>query len=433
MDTFDSSSPPSGSSASISSFSTSASTPSSAHTTFTIPEMYEPWQHGGSALSGSYSAGAVPADDWGYDLYHSESRSTDTSSVHNAQADKIAKGFAFSRKKSTAELASGRDQLEAFGTNATRQMASSQPTKFSQVDLYTRPFSSKNSSGGMNTYRSRAQSQSRLAALSRINHKEQSVGAVKLVAKTRLEDIENEGVDSDALSVFTTITTTSTSSKGSDNVPIYGRGGAGRAVGGKVITRVCGSMDELTSEEMPGMAAYVSSAASSTSGTSGGKAFMARLVGKKGHRSNIYNADRGSISSGIGNSSISIAEVEEEEIQVLPSGEHQEQSVTQQKYKQASRESLATIHMVSQTKEAPVAVYGRGGAGRKKLGPKETNETPVKEKEDYQKSRSRAATLISSMRKGDKMSESPQKNGAERNEEPVKAFGRGGAARKKHL
>lgn len=360
----------------------------------------------------------MPANDWGSDLYHSESRQSDSSSL-KPKSVKSSKGFGFSRKKSVSDLSPGLAQLGPFRVRSTPQVPTRQtvPLTLNQLDILRAAQVSRPDVPP--PPRQPAPHQSRLAALAKFGHKEQVTGAVKLVVRSK-GDEGDAGVDDnvDAESVFTTITTTSTSSDGSGIVPVYGRGGAGRSAGARVTTRTYGSMDELATSG-GGMHStddlrfhdgiqFEQSRGSRISGTSGGKAFLGRVLGSGSNSSK--QADRGSSPSG------------SVRYRKSPTDENPSNVAAS-----SSRDSLATIHSSpSQATEAPARVmaYGRGGASRKPLAVLDKG----KRVEETEKPKSRAAALMSSMRKGEKSNASKVVPDAKA--EALPAYGRGGFARK---
>lgn len=393
-----------GSPALSSTYSTSPGTPSSTQTSFGLTD--EAWHK----ASTPHAPGGIPANDWGYELYHSESRLSDASST-KTRSVKSSKGFGFSRKKSIGDLAPGMAQLEPFKVKTSQQAQITQgvPLTLNQLDILRgtqvhRPLVSS---------RQQVPHQSRLAALAKFGQKEQVTGAVKLVTRSKGEEGVETGCNADADSIFTTITTTSTSSGGSDIVPVYGRGGAGRAAGAKIRTQIYGSIDDLSAIdgvhstdnlEYDGVA-LGRPRGSSTSGTSGGKAFLGKLCGKVGSGSDSSRADSGSASSGGSQNSNK------------PVRWHLNPAAS-------SRDSIATIH--SSTPEEKVMAYGRGGAARKSLAIKE-KEHKV---EEGDKPKSRAVALMGSMRnRGSTKTASACPETVDK-PEAMPAYGRGGAARK---
>lgn len=391
-----------------STYSTSPGTPSTSQTTFSIPD--EPWQK----VKHIIQPGGVPANDWGYDLYHSESRQSDSSSL-KPKPVKSSKGFGFSRKKSVSDLTPGLAQLEPFRVRSTPHVPSRQtaPLTLNQLDILRAAQVSRPDVPPPPLQP--APHQSRLAALAKFGHIEQVTGAVKLVVRSKGDEGDAGADDNvDAESVFTTITTASTSSDGSGIVPVYGRGGAGRSAGARVTTRTYGSINALAASG--GMHStdelrfrddiqLEQSRGSKTSGTSGGKAFLGRILGSDSNCS--QQADSGSSPSG----SVGYRK--------SPTDDNLSNLAAS-----SSRDSLATIHSSPSQAPAKVVAYGRGGASRKPLAVLD-KEKRVEEKE---KPKSRTAALMSSMRKGEKSNAS--KVVPDEKAEALPAYGRGGFARK---
>lgn len=394
-----------------SAYSTSPDTPSSLQTSFTFGE--EPYHHTPIELR----KGVAPADDWGYDLYHAESRQSESSSLR-PKSVKSSKAFGFNRKKSISDITPGLAQLEPFKIKPVDPsiLGTSVPLTLNQIDILTAQQLSKPIPPPP---RQQIQHQSRLAALTKFGSgKEQVTGAVKLVIRSKDGEGPEDNEDTD--SIFTTITTTSTSSSGTDIVPVYGRGGAGRAAGAKVMTQVYGG-DALSIEEFSvcsGMTSFDDipydvgatrqRGVSSSSGKSGGKAFLGRMYGKMGNGSNTLQADT---TNGPSNPRRSPSNL---------SGQNGDRSLLQEAT--ASRESLATIHSCPrQATEGPKS-YGRGGFARKPV----TKEKEPKF-EETEKHESRTGALLNKMRKSDK-STVPRELEEER--KTIPAYGRGGAARK---
>ncbi|KAK9897914.1 hypothetical protein P389DRAFT_195493 [Cystobasidium minutum MCA 4210] len=406
-----------------SAYSTSPDTPSSVQTTFTIPSLAagaQPFQHVG-----------IPANDWGYDLYHSESRQSDSSSL-KPKSVKSPRAFGFSKKMSVSDFTPGLPQLEPFKSKSSSQPplhARPAPLTLNQLDILR----AREVNQPSYTSRQQAAHQSRLASLTKFGHREQVTGAVKLVVRKKSEEggaVDGEDEDVDAESIFTTITTSSTSSSGgSEIVPVYGRGGAGRAAGARVTMQTFGSMDELcraqgmhSAEDLQSLEELRlgQSPRSAAAGISGGKAFLGKLH-KKGTGSNtsLEQTDQGSSGSG------SLRHPSPSANQGGPLSSSAPGAMT-------SRDSLATIHSLplsSIPEPTRIVAYGRGGASRKALAVQEKGMKG--EQVESEKPKSRAAALMSSMRKSDKDAQSKKEGPAETvTSEAIPAYGRGGFARK---
>lgn len=397
-----------------SAYSTSPDTPSSIQTSFSVPDVL-PWHKHPSHPTN----GVAPGDDWGYDLYHPESKQSDSSSL-KPKSVKSTKGFGFSRKKSVSDLTPGLAHLDPFKAKPAQHThpKTAAPLTLNQIDMLRAPQVNRPAQH----LRLQAPNQSRLAALAKFgSHKEQVTGAVKLVVRSKGDEADTEEADNDGESVFTTITTTSTSSGGSDIVPVFGRGGAGRAAGAKVTMQVYegGSMsaDSLNKfspmqsvDDVPYIIGTSRSRGMSTSGKSGGKAFLGKMYGKIGSGSNDSQTDNGSGRGSIrSKSSASSNKIANWHLNPGPS---------------ASRDSLATIHSCPQPpKEEVIKSYGRGGAARKPA--MKEKEPKIEEKEKHE---SRAVALIGRMRKSDKASRPSE--ATDKETEVTRSYGRGGAARK---
>lgn len=180
-----------------------------------------------------------------------------------------------------------------------------------------------------------------LATFPNIGGKEKTEGAVKLVVKST-----PDGDGDETQSVITTITTTSSTSSSSRGaaVPTYGRGGAARANKRDQECRVVGGSDE----SIRSCSSTGSSIAKLTGpvGETRGKVFVKNLVKSSGTK------DKGKA--------------------VATTGDQSKNDLTvPRQHRNASSESLATIRSAEGRSEAqgPALIYGRGGAGRNRLGP----------------------------------------------------------------
>lgn len=397
--------------------STTPDTPSSSQTSFMVDD--EPYHQPHINLH----TGVAPANDWGYHLYHAESRQGDSLSL-KPESVKASKCFGFSRKKSVSDITHGLAQLEASELQAFNQFHQEPavPLTLNQIDILRAPRVSK----PITVPRQQIAGESRLAALTKFGGKKRQVtGAVKIVIQSKNEeDDETKRNNGDAESSFTTIITTSTSAGGSDMVPVYGRGGAGRTAGAKMMTQIYGGETMSTKAFTPyGHATAIDNipsnaemscprGMSSASGKSGGKAFLGKICGKIGNSGNDFQAGKAS------NSSSSVG-------QPLASCSGN-QAWSLRPELAASRESLATIHSCPQRLSEVPRIYGRGGFARK---------TASKDKEakfeETEKPGSRTGALLSKMRKSDNSSTAiATAKEVEEKREGIPAYGRGGAGRK---
>lgn len=300
--------------------------------------------------------------------------------------------------------------------------------KLTQMDLCTGPMSPYSPTGRQTGNRFLAPGS--IPALSRFagEGKTQTAGHVKLVLKAGSNHSGEPGsreadLESDNHSIYTTITTATDSSGGSTHVPVYGRGGAARA-NPKTTTKIYHPPDGadngndgasmMDASVLSGDSGDSNNSTSSASGRSGGKRFIANLVkGKGGNRPRTA-----------GGGAVKLVR------------------------RSVSHESLATIREHGTLPEIPV--YGRGGAARRKVAPAPmtsgsgvhlaqdadglaaTDQRSTAAMAGPQKSKSRTAALVASLRKGESVKSSMQEPSQEGTKKAdfVPVYGRGGASRR---